>query len=119
MASPAVRLFFGWSDWRLSEEYGAVKGLSFFWHRVFAGMLFGSVALITDGLHMSTPSIPEPHEFRVELKIPGGNYEVAFEEHENSEVDARDHNMRAAFVHVLADAAVSVLVIGGLTLAWL
>ncbi len=30
----------------------------------------------------------------------------------------RDHNMRAAFVHVAADAAVSVLVIGGLALAW-
>jgi cation diffusion facilitator family transporter len=31
----------------------------------------------------------------------------------------RDNNMRAAIVHVLADAAVSVLVIVGLTLAWL
>ena len=31
----------------------------------------------------------------------------------------RDNNMRAAVVHVLADAAVSVLVIAGLTLAWL
>lgn len=30
----------------------------------------------------------------------------------------RDHNMRAAFVHVMADAAVSVLVIAGLSLAW-
>ncbi len=30
----------------------------------------------------------------------------------------RDHNLRAAFTHVLADAAVSVLVIGGLALAW-
>ena len=32
-------------------------------------------------------------------------------------VDARDHNMRAAYVHVLADAAVSVLAIIGLVLA--
>ncbi|MCW3475812.1 CDF family Co(II)/Ni(II) efflux transporter DmeF [Limobrevibacterium gyesilva] len=30
----------------------------------------------------------------------------------------RDNNMRAAFIHVMADAAVSVLVISGLTLAW-
>lgn len=30
----------------------------------------------------------------------------------------RDNNIRAAFVHVLADAAVSVMVIGGLALAW-
>jgi cation diffusion facilitator family transporter len=31
---------------------------------------------------------------------------------------SRDNNFRAALVHVLADAAVSVLVIGGLLLAW-
>ena len=31
----------------------------------------------------------------------------------------RDHNLRAAFVHVLADAAVSVLVIVGLVAGWL
>jgi cation diffusion facilitator family transporter len=30
----------------------------------------------------------------------------------------RDNNIRAAFVHVMADAAVSILVIGGLALAW-
>jgi cation diffusion facilitator family transporter len=30
----------------------------------------------------------------------------------------RDNNIRAAFVHVMADAAVSVMVIGGLALAW-
>lgn len=33
------------------------------------------------------------------------------------EVDARDHNMRAAYIHVIADAAVSVLAIIGLVLA--
>lgn len=33
------------------------------------------------------------------------------------QVDARDHNMRAAYVHVIADAAVSVLAIIGLLLA--
>lgn len=32
-------------------------------------------------------------------------------------IDARDHNMRAAYVHVIADAAVSVLAIIGLLLA--
>ena len=31
---------------------------------------------------------------------------------------ARDNNMRAAVIHVIADAAVSVLVIVGLVLAW-
>jgi cation diffusion facilitator family transporter len=33
------------------------------------------------------------------------------------ELDARDHNMRAAYIHVIADAAVSVLAIIGLVLA--
>jgi cation diffusion facilitator family transporter len=40
-----------------------------------------------------------------------------FFEHHDEEVDARDHNMRAAYVHAVADAAVSVLAIVGLTLA--
>jgi cation diffusion facilitator family transporter len=43
------------------------------------------------------------------------------DEHEHGDhktgVDARDHNIRAAYVHVLADAAVSVLAIIGLSLA--
>lgn len=39
--------------------------------------------------------------------------------HEHAHHSARrDNNLRAAVVHVMADAAVSVLVIGGLTLAW-
>lgn len=37
--------------------------------------------------------------------------------HHEHHVDHRDHNMRAAYVHVLADAAVSILAIGGLVLA--
>jgi cation diffusion facilitator family transporter len=31
----------------------------------------------------------------------------------------RDHNLRAAYVHVLADAATSVMAIAGLSVAWL
>ena len=37
--------------------------------------------------------------------------------HNDHDVDTRDHNMRAAYVHVIADAAVSVLAIIGLLLA--
>ena len=37
--------------------------------------------------------------------------------HEHEGADSRDFNMRAAYVHVLADAAVSVLAIAGLLLA--
>ena len=46
------------------------------------------------------------------------DYSVVFEEHEHAHVSAhRDNNMRAAVIHVMADAAVSVLVITGLLLA--
>jgi cation diffusion facilitator family transporter len=48
--------------------------------------------------------------------VPNGSYATEFFEHDH-EVDARDHNMRAAYIHVIADAAVSVLAILGLALA--
>ena len=63
--------------------------------------------------------IPEPHAFTARLSLGGGgeNYAVEFAEHEHAHAAAhRDNNMRAAIVHVLADAAVSVLVIVGLSL---
>ena len=45
-------------------------------------------------------------------------YPVVFAEHEHAQASAtRDNNMRAAVIHVMADAAVSVLVIVGLLLA--
>jgi len=69
----------------------------------------------------SLEEIPEPHEFTARLSIGGKDYPVSFEEHDHGH-DAhgaahRDNNMRAAIVHVMADAAVSVLVIVGLLLA--
>ncbi|HQT46538.1 MAG: cation transporter [Acidocella sp. 20-63-7] len=66
----------------------------------------------------SVEEIPEPHVFAVALRLDGQDYALAFEEHEHTAAAAgRDNNMRAAVVHVMADAAVSVLVILGLTLA--
>jgi cation diffusion facilitator family transporter len=67
----------------------------------------------------STDAIPEPHAFTAMLTLPSGEQSVEFEEHAHGDqsLDARDHNMRAAYVHVIADAAVSVLAIIGLTLA--
>jgi cation diffusion facilitator family transporter len=69
----------------------------------------------------STAEIPEPHVFKAVVKLPTGEHSITFEEHEhghdNQGVDARDHNMRAAYIHVIADAAVSVLAIIGLLLA--
>jgi cation diffusion facilitator family transporter len=66
----------------------------------------------------SIEEISEPHTFSANVRIGGQTYPVQFEEHEHAHGSAaRDHNMRAAVIHVLADAAVSVLVIGGLLLA--
>jgi cation diffusion facilitator family transporter len=72
------------------------------------------------GFLESIDEIPEPHAFDANVTINGETHAVVFEEHEHADgAAARDNNMRAAIVHVLADATVSVLVIVGLTLAWL
>jgi cation diffusion facilitator family transporter len=72
------------------------------------------------GFLESIDEIPEPHEFTANVTINGETHAVAFEEHEHAEgAAARDNNMRAAIIHVIADATVAVLVIVGLILAWL
>jgi len=66
----------------------------------------------------SADEIPEPHAFTAQLRIGAESYVAKFEEHEHAHGAAhRDNNMRAAIVHVMADAAVSLLVIVGLLLA--
>jgi cation diffusion facilitator family transporter len=66
----------------------------------------------------SIEEIPEPHAFAANVWIGEQTYSVQFEEHEHAQGSAaRDHNIRAAVIHVLADAVVSVLVIVGLLLA--
>jgi cation diffusion facilitator family transporter len=70
------------------------------------------------GFLESHDEIPEPHAFTASVRIGEENYPVVFEEHEHAHGStARDNNMRAAVIHVIADAAVSVLVIVGLLLA--
>jgi len=70
------------------------------------------------GFLESRDEIPEPHAFTAMMRIGEQNYPVVFEEHEHSQGStARDNNMRAAVIHVMADAAVSVFVIVGLLLA--
>ncbi len=70
------------------------------------------------GFLESLDAIPEPHAFAAHLRLGTETHELAFTEHEHAHHAAhRDNNMRAAVVHVLADAAVSVLVIAGLLLA--
>lgn len=66
----------------------------------------------------SDEEIPEPHAFTAKVALGGRDYPLLFEEHEHAGAGAHsDNNMRAALVHVIADAAVSVLVIAGLMLA--
>ena len=66
----------------------------------------------------SVDEVPEPHEFVAEVAIGGATYAVAFTQGEHAHgAAARDNNLRAAALHVIADATVSALVIVGLTLA--
>jgi cation diffusion facilitator family transporter len=71
-----------------------------------------------DGYLESVSEIPEPHAFTANVRTRQNTYPVVFEEQEHAQGSAvRDNNMRAAVIHVIADAAVSVLVIVGLLLA--
>jgi cation diffusion facilitator family transporter len=76
----------------------------------------------------SRDEIPEPHAFLAKFRVVRGDqhhdHELQFEEHDHDRhhqaahgAHHRDNNMRAAVIHVMADAAVSVLVIVGLLLA--
>ena len=67
----------------------------------------------------SVETIPEPHQFVAAIHMDGNIHPVTFEEHGHGmEGEAHhDNNLRAAIIHVLADAAVAVLVIIGLLLA--
>ena len=70
----------------------------------------------------SLQTIPEPHQFIARVRWGDSEYAVNFEEQEHAHASGhgaahRDNNMRAAVIHVVADAAVSVLVIIGLVLA--
>ncbi len=69
----------------------------------------------------SVGTIPEPHQFIARVRVGASDHSVSFAEHEHGHdghgAAHRDNNMRAAVIHVVADAAVSVLVIIGLMLA--
>ncbi len=72
------------------------------------------------GYWESLDDIPEPHAFTAKVRVGHEAYAVVFEEpsHDGAGSAAhRDNNMRAAVIHVFADAAVSALVIAGLVLA--
>ncbi len=71
------------------------------------------------GFLESAKPVPEPHEFTALVRICGHEFPVSFEEgHDPAHGAAdRDNNIQAAIIHVMADVAVSVLVIVGLLLA--
>ena len=74
-----------------------------------------SFAFVDKGKFLeSADDIPEPHSFAVALAVGGQTHALSFAEAENAH--GADNNFRAAATHVLADAAVSVLVIVGLLL---
>ncbi len=72
-----------------------------------------------DGYLESVDAIPEPHEFTASVRLGAAlPQQVRFAEaHHGHAGTHRDNNMRAAIIHVAADAAVSILVIVGLVLA--
>ena len=79
-------------------------------------------AMIASHGHLeSVEEIPEPHAFTASVRIGTEAHRIDFEEHGHDRGASsvhRDNNMRAAVIHVVADAAVSVLVIVGLVLAY-
>jgi cation diffusion facilitator family transporter len=77
-----------------------------------------------EGYLESRDEIPEPHAFVANVRMvhEGQQHDrqLEFKEHDHDAARGahhRDNNMRAAVIHVLADAGVSVLVIVGLFLA--
>ncbi|MCB8882961.1 CDF family Co(II)/Ni(II) efflux transporter DmeF [Acidisoma cellulosilytica] len=74
---------------------------------------------VQDGYLESVDEVPEPHAFAVHIRLHEGEvHAVTFEEHAHADHKAaRDNNLRAAIIHVTADATVSVLTIVGLLLA--
>ena len=67
------------------------------------------------------PLVSQPRAGYTQVASAGNTLRVATSAHTHVDtahgMDARDHNLRAAYVHVIADAAVSVLAIVGLLLA--
>jgi cation diffusion facilitator family transporter len=73
----------------------------------------------------SREEIPEPHAFKAVVRLTDREHEVVFEEHTHVQPEEtgpasaalRDNSIRSAYIHVIADAVVSILAITGLVLA--
>ena len=70
----------------------------------------------------SREEIPEPHAFKALVRLADGEHEVLFAEHAHDHPEEegpasaalRDNSIRSAYIHVMADAVVSILAITGL-----
>ena len=104
---------------RLASEDGAAINGEVTVETVRQGGARQSFVMIPRGGYLEgRDQIPEPHAFVACVHGVGASAEVTFEEHDHEHgAHERDNNMRAAVIHVVADAAVSVLVIAGLVLA--
>ncbi len=73
----------------------------------------------------SREEIPEPHAFKALVRLADGEHEVVLAEHAHDHPEEpgpasaalRDNSIRSAYIHVMADAVVSILAITGLVLA--
>lgn len=104
---------------RLSSEMGSALPSDVTIETVREGSVRQQFIMVSqDGYLESRDEIPEPHAFAARVSAGGQVQELRFEEHDHDHgAHHRDNNMRAAVIHVVADAAVSVLVIIGLILA--
>jgi len=115
------------SRFRLTFEGRAPAAASVSLQTLRADGTAQSFSFIDCGRYLeSTEDIPEPHEFKAQLRLPGEEHALSFVEHlrpgehlahAGAASAHRDHNIRSAYVHVVADAAVSVVTIVGLLLA--
>ena len=77
------------------------------------------------GYWESLEEVPEPHAFKAVVTLTDGDHAVFFEEHAHdphqetgpASAALRDNSIRSAYIHVIADAVVSILAITGLLLA--
>jgi cation diffusion facilitator family transporter len=108
---------------RLSSAGGKIPAGEVKIETMRAAGLRQSFAMAQRGGYLeSIEEIPEPHAFTARVYLDRGaeTHTVEFAEHDHGGVAThRDNNFRAAVIHVLADAAVSLLVIFGLSLGWL
>jgi hypothetical protein len=95
---------------------------------IVGGWLWGSMALIADGLHMSTHAGALVSAWLLQAPTDAADQSAPARGHAHAHARGRgrghhhhhdhaDHNLRAAYVHVMADAAVSLLALVGLATA--